>query len=97
MAARGLASIQKWEPIKTGFKVRFKGVSEELRDIVIREPESQFPVVIIRSQKELVELPLKPGRYSIEVALLRDGRWTDSIKTPATVGNEEYTEVSLDQ
>jgi hypothetical protein len=96
MTVRGLATCQRWEPIKTGLRVEFKDTSEELRDICVRDPEN-FPIVIVRSKKKVVELPLKPGKYSVEVQLLRDRHWTDAVKTPATVEAEGYTKVSLAQ
>jgi hypothetical protein len=97
MTVRGLGTCLHWEPIKTGLRLEFKDNSEEVRAIYIREPETNFPVVIVLSKKKVVELPLKPGKYSVEVELLRDSHLTDAVKTPATVEAEGYTAVSLDQ
>lgn len=97
MTVRGLATIQHWKPIGTGLRLTFKSPSEDLRDICIREPDTHFPVVSVRSKNKVVVLPLKPGKYSVEVSLLREKSFTDAVKTPAIVEAEEYTDVSLDQ
>jgi hypothetical protein len=94
MAARGLASQQSWKPIGTGLKVRFKEVSKELREIVVRD-EEHFPIVMMTSHKQLVELPLKPGKYVVETGLLKDRPLVDLRKTKATVAEEGYLEVAV--
>ena len=94
MAARGLATQQKWEPIGTGIKVRFKGVSKELREIMVREVDTQYPVVCVRSHKELVELPIKPGKYYVETGPFPLPIGTSPRNTPAIV-EEGYLEIEV--
>ena len=94
MVARGVATQQKWEPLGTGHKVKFKDVGRELREIVVREDESHFPVEMMTSHKEVVMLPLKPGKYVVETGLLKERPVVDLRKTPAIVG-EGHLELDL--
>lgn len=97
MVVKGFATTLNWEPVKSGVKVRFKGPSDKDRFIVIREPVSRVPIVAVHSKKELMEFPIKPGVYSVEYQVQANGTWSDALKTPATVKENELVEVTVEK
>jgi hypothetical protein len=97
MVVRGFGTTLHWEPIKSGLKVRFKGPSDKDRFIVVREPVSHIPIVAVHSKKELIEFPIKPGVYSVEYQVQVNGTWSDALKTPATVEENEMVEVTVEK
>jgi hypothetical protein len=97
MVIRGLRTTLHWEPIKSGVQLRFKGVSEKDRLIVVREPVSHFPIVLVRSSKQVVQIPIPPGVYSVEYEAETEGVSSGTIKTPATVKENEVAEVIVEK
>jgi hypothetical protein len=97
MAARGLAAGLEWEPIPSGVRVRLGGESKEVREVMVREAESRYPVAGVRTHKGEVEVPVRPGVYLVEVSTLRGDRWTDAKKTTVTVEAGKYAPVAADR
>lgn len=90
---RGVASRLDWEPIPGGVRVRFAGPSEVVREVMVREEGTNFPVAGLRSHRAEAVVPCRPGRYSVEVSTLFGGHWTERVKTPVVVEADRYAEV----
>lgn len=97
MVVKGFATTVEWEPIKTGIRVHFKSGGPIERFIVVREVDGNFPVVLIRSTKEMVDFPIKPGKYSVEYQVSLGGTTSDAVKTPATVEEGKFHDVIVDK
>ena len=94
MAARGLASRLDWQPIRSGVRVTFGGPSPDVREVMIREEGTNVPVPCARSYKAKIELPVRPGKYALEVSVLTGGKWADPERTPVTVAADKVTRVT---
>lgn len=97
MVVKGFGATLHWEPIESGAKLKFKAPSEKDRYIVIREAATQIPFVLLRSKKQVVEFRIPPGVYSAEFEGEVDGASSGPIKTPATVKEDEVTEVVVEK
>lgn len=90
---RGVASRLDWEPIPGGVRVRFAGPSEVVREVMVREEGTNYPVAGLRSHRAEVLIPCRPGRYSVEMSTLVGGHWTERVKTPVVVEADRSVEV----
>jgi hypothetical protein len=97
MIVKGFATTVTWEPITTGVRVHFKSGGPIFRYIVVRDAESRIPVVSIHSRKEMVDFPIKPGKYSVEYQVELAGTVSDAVKTKVTVEEGKFHDVIIEK
>jgi hypothetical protein len=93
MAVRGLASQIQWEPIPSGVRVVL-GEKSGMRGVMVRELGTDYGVASVRTEKSVVEIPLAPGNYMVEMSDVHDGRWEDSWQWWASIPPDKYVAVA---
>lgn len=96
MIVKGFATTVTWEPITTGVRVHFKSGGPIFRYIVVRDPESHILIFSIHSRKEMVDFPIKPGKYSVEYQVELAGTVSDAVKTAVTVEEGKFHDVIIE-